>query len=273
VESQANEEDKKISVIMGIYNCADTLPQAIDSILAQTYDNWELIMCDDCSTDNTYEVAEEYRRRYPEKIILLKNEVNSKLSYTLNHCLRYATGEYVARMDGDDISLPQRFERQAAFLAEHPQFQLVGTGMIPFDEHGERSPPFQKETPDKYDLAKGPCFAHATIMTYKRVYDETGGYRVSPMTVRTQDYDLWFRFFYFGFKGYNLQEALYKAREDETAFKRRKWWVYWNAAKIEWHGFRLLKFPFWYYIYSFRKVLRIFVPQKLVYLMRKRRGN
>lgn len=85
---------KKVSIIMGIYNCADTLSQAIDSILNQTYTDWELIMCDDASTDNTYDVAKSYRDKYPEKIVLIKNEVNSKLSFTLNHCLKYASGEY-----------------------------------------------------------------------------------------------------------------------------------------------------------------------------------
>lgn len=80
-------EQPKVSVIMGIYNCESTLPQAVDSILAQTYPNWELVMCDDGSTDGTYAVAERYRIQYPEKIVLLKNEQNRKLSYSLNRCL------------------------------------------------------------------------------------------------------------------------------------------------------------------------------------------
>ena len=94
---------------MGIYNCADTLAAAIDSILAQTYTDWELILCDDGSADRTYEVAEDYRSRYPEKIVLLKNERNMGLNYTLNRCLEQAKGAYIARMDGDDVSLPHRF--------------------------------------------------------------------------------------------------------------------------------------------------------------------
>ena len=65
----------QISIIMGIYNCADTLPQAIDSILAQTYTNWQLILCDDCSTDNTYDIAKSYKEKHPEKIILIRNPI------------------------------------------------------------------------------------------------------------------------------------------------------------------------------------------------------
>ena len=89
----------EISVIMGIYNCASTLPEAIDSIIMQTYTDWELILCDDGSLDDTYAVAEEYRCKYPDKIILIKNDRNMGLNYTLNHCLQYVTGKYIARMD------------------------------------------------------------------------------------------------------------------------------------------------------------------------------
>ena len=103
--------DTKISILMGIYNCADTLSQAIDSLLSQTYPHWKLIMCDDGSTDNTYNIAKQYTKKYPEKIILIKNKKNMGLNFTLNHCLEYADTKYVARMDGDDVSLPQRFEK------------------------------------------------------------------------------------------------------------------------------------------------------------------
>ena len=75
---------------MGIYNCADTLPQAIDSILAQTETDWELILCDDGSSDCTYAVAEEYARRDPERIVLLRNPKNLGLNATLNRCLKAA---------------------------------------------------------------------------------------------------------------------------------------------------------------------------------------
>ena len=93
---------KKVSIIMGIYNCADTLEEAVESILQQTYDDWELIMCDDGSMDSTYEIATRFSRQY-ENIIAFQNEKNMGLNYTLNKCLEKAKGEYIARMDGDDI--------------------------------------------------------------------------------------------------------------------------------------------------------------------------
>ncbi|MEO2261829.1 glycosyltransferase family 2 protein [Dorea sp. YH-dor228] len=87
-----------ISIIMGIYNCAETLPESIESILNQTFTDWELIMCDDGSNDNTYHVAEWYASVYQNKIVLLKNEKNRGLNYTLNKCLEAVKGKYIARM-------------------------------------------------------------------------------------------------------------------------------------------------------------------------------
>lgn len=78
----------KVSVIMGIYNCEQTLKESIESILNQSYQDFELIMCDDGSKDNTYEIAKQYEDKYPQKIILLKNKTNKGLNYTLNKCLK-----------------------------------------------------------------------------------------------------------------------------------------------------------------------------------------
>ena len=104
----------KISVIMAAYNCEKTVGKAIDSILAQTYENWVMIICDDGSTDGTMDVLNRYAGEYPDKFVIIQNETNSKLPYSLNHCLQYVQTELVARMDGDDWSTPDRFEKQVA---------------------------------------------------------------------------------------------------------------------------------------------------------------
>ena len=133
---EGQEKLVRVSIIMGIYNCAATLPEAIDSLLAQTSQGWKLIMCDDASIDDTYAIAESYQMRYPEKIILIRNEKNKGLNYTLNHCLQYVDTEFVARMDGDDLSLSTRFEKEMDFLDKNPQYSIVSTSMIYFDENG-----------------------------------------------------------------------------------------------------------------------------------------
>ena len=104
----------RISVIMGIYNCASTLQEALDSLYTQTFQDFEIILCDDGSSDNTYQVAEENVKTH-KNIVLLRNEANRGLNQTLNKCLMVARGEYIARMDGDDRSLPHRFEEDELF--------------------------------------------------------------------------------------------------------------------------------------------------------------
>jgi len=260
-------DSKKISVIMGIYNCADTLPLAIDSILNQTYTNWELIMCDDCSTDNTYSIAQEYKEKYPEKIILIKNEKNSKLAYSLNHCLEYATGYYVARMDGDDISVPDRFEKQVEYLNNHPEIQLVGTAMQVFNDDNENIRIMKAtEHPDKFSTRYGGTFYHATILTYKEVFDKLGGYTVAERTKRGQDYDLWFRFYAEGFNGDNMKEPLYLVREDMNAVKRRTFKIRWEVFQTTKYGYKLLNFPkSWLVKEFFTVIFKSFTPYKIQY--------
>ncbi len=237
-----------ISIIMAVYNCAPTLRESIDSILNQTYENWEFIICDDCSTDNTLEIVREYEAKYPDKFKVIQNEVNSKLSFSLNHCLKYAQGEFIARMDGDDISLPERFEKQVKYLREHPDVDLVSTLVQRFDKNGLADVINKPEFPDRFTQRRQVAFNHATIMTYKYVYDKCGGYTVSKRTIRAQDYDLWFRFFYHSFKGVNMQEPLYLMREDMNAIKRRTFKVRFNAYRTTVKGFRLLKYPISWYI-------------------------
>ena len=121
--------NKKVSIIMGVYNCAETLSESIDSIIVQTYSNWELIICDDCSTDNTYEVMLKYSSEYPDKIKIIKNKINLTLGPTLNRCLNYATGDYIARHDGDDLYINNKLEKQVLFLEKNKEYDLVGTAM------------------------------------------------------------------------------------------------------------------------------------------------
>lgn len=247
---------------MGIYNCAPTLNEAIDSILAQTYTNWELILCDDCSTDNTYEIAKNYQEKYPEKIILLKNDNNSKLAFTLNHCLEAASGEFVARMDGDDISVPNRFEKQVQFLRNHSDIVLVGTAMQRFSDDGSLGAiAYCEDYPDKdTPYKKGLVFNHATIVAYRSVYNDLGGYAVLPRTVRGQDRDLWYRFLAAGYKGANMNEPLYMVRENEAAISRRSAKVRWNSFKTEIIGYKMLNYSFFRYYKPFIGLFKILIP-------------
>ena len=179
---------KKISVLMGIYNCADTLRQAVSSIQDQTYPDWELILCDDGSSDATYVTAEKLAAE-DSRIILLRNEGNLGLNKTLNNCLKAATGEYVARMDGDDDCLPERFERQLTFLEEHPEYQITSCPMILFDEHGEWGHTSVPERPTPEEVVCGTAITHAAVMMRRACMVAVGGYSEDSRTLRVEDVD------------------------------------------------------------------------------------
>ena len=116
-----------ISVVMPIYNRAEFVGEAIDSVLAQTYGNWELILADDGSTDGSIAIARDYAERFPGKIkcVAHENGANRGISATRNLGFRASVGEYIACLDSDDIWVPRKLEHQVAILAEHPGVGLV----------------------------------------------------------------------------------------------------------------------------------------------------
>ena len=246
----------KISIIMGIYNCAETLSEAIDSILAQTFSDWQLVLCDDGSKDNTYDLAKRYQERLPDKIILLQNEQNMGLNHTLNRCLQYATGEYIARMDGDDISLPTRLEKEALFLDEHPEYAVVSTPMILFDEGGDWGRSYSIEKPLKHDFIKhSPVHCHGSSMIRRAAIMEVGGYTENKRMLRFEDVNLWYKLYAKGYYGYNLGEPLYKMRDDRAAANRRSLGSRINSVYVMYDGFKLFHFPWYLYGYIVRDLI------------------
>ncbi len=260
-----------ISVIMGIYNCEKTLPAAIDSIIDQTYTDWELILCDDGSTDNTYQVAIEYVKK-DSRIKVLKNSKNSGLAYSLNHCLRHTTGEYIARMDADDISSSNRLELQKEFLDKNQDYAVVGSGALLFNGKDVVGTRFPKEKPEKRDLVKGAPFMHPTIMMRKRVYNELAGYLDLPRTRKGQDLDLWYRLYSKGYKGYNIQQPLLKYREGLSDYNRRTLKSALLFMQTMFKGYRDLKIPIIYYPFILKPMISALIPKRVLFLYHKR-GN
>ena len=261
----------RISVLMGIYNCAETLPEAIDSIMAQTYTDWELILCDDGSADDTFAVAESYRQRFPEKIILLKNQRNMGLNYTLNHCLSRASGEFVARMDGDDLCSPDRFEKEIHALETHPEMAVVSTNMTYFDEAGVWGQGRVVLFPEKNDFMGGTPFCHAPCMMRRSAIVAVGGYTDDPKFLRVEDFDLWVKLYAAGFKGMNLAEPLYQMRDDRNAASRRKFRYRINEARVICKAVRLLELPAKNYIRALRPILVGLLPMWLYDRLHKMR--
>lgn len=251
-----------VSVIMGVYNGEKTIKQAIDSIISQSYSDWEMIVCDDCSKDKSCEIAKEYSKN-DNRIKVIVNDTNKGLASSLNQCLKYVHGEYIARMDCDDISVKDRLKKQVQFLDTHPELDICGTYMQSFDERGLHDIIPNKKSPTKYDLPKGAPFYHATIMIRTEALQSLNGYCVARHTERTEDVDLWYRFFAAGFSGENIEQPLYQVRIDEAAKKRRKLRYMLHASYIVWYGCKMLKLPFYYRIYCIKPILSWIMPQTI----------
>ncbi|MDI6559806.1 glycosyltransferase family 2 protein [Bacillus altitudinis] len=265
----------KVSIIMGVYNCQETVDESIESILRQTYENWELIICDDASTDGTYEKVLNYTMRDPDRIRLIQNEHNQRLAASLNRCLTEANGELIARQDGDDISVSTRLEKQVHFLEAHPEYDVVGTAMTVFDESGAKGVRALVSEPDRRVLARGTPFCHGTIMMRASAYKALNGYRSVKTTRRMEDIDLWIRFFAAGRKGFNLQEPLYLVREDEAAFQRRKFRYSMDNAWLVLQACKQLKLSPFDYLFALKPVIRACMSPKIMrfYHQRKLGGS
>ena len=210
-----------ISTLMPVYNCEETIYEAVYCIINQTYTDWELIIYDDASTDGTYKKAQELAEK-DNRIRLFKNDYNLTLAPTLNKCLKKAKGDYIARMDGDDLCAQDRLEKEVIFLENNPQYSLVSCQMELFDDYGVYKTIEYKLTPQKEDFVRASQICHAGCMMRKCVLEELNGYDVSKEKERIEDYDLWVRMYEAGYKAYNLQEVLYSMRDDRNAIKRKK---------------------------------------------------
>ena len=261
----------RISVIIGIYNCAPTLGEALDSMLAQTCQDFKVILCDDGSRDDTIKIAQKYVQRYPDKFILIRNERNMGLNYTLNHCLEYADTEFVARMDGDDISLPTRFEKELRFLDEHPKYAIVSTPMVYFDENGDFRTGRGGYEPTHSQCAIGTPFCHAPCMVRTEAYKAVGGYTVDPKLLRCEDYHLWIKMFAKGYRGYMLSEALYKMRDDRAAKRRRNFKGKIRVMNVQRYAIRSLHLPKWTYIYCLRPIIVGLLPDFIYNYLHRRK--
>ncbi len=202
----------KVSVLMPVYNSEKYLNKAIDSILGQTFENFEFIIIDDCSTDNSLKIIESYTDK---RIKLLKNDVNCGICKTLNKGLLHCTGEYIARMDSDDISSCQRFEKQVKYLDENPHVGVVGSSITIIDENDreQRVSHFSDSVENmRVDMFFACGVAHPSTMIRKDAFDNAGGYDHDFSGV--EDHEMWCRILD-KYQIVSLRETLLKYRVHE----------------------------------------------------------
>jgi glycosyltransferase EpsE len=264
--------EPKISVIMGVYNCADTLPDAIASIQAQAVSDWEFIICDDGSSDETWETAAKLQKQ-DSRIVLLRNDKNLGLNATLNKCLSAARGMYIARMDGDDVCAPDRFEKELALYAEHPEAGVISCSMSFFDDDGVFGKMIYDETPQPKDLLHGSQFCHAGAIMRRDILTALGGYSESKDTRRVEDYDLWVRMYAAGYRGFNTQEILYSMRDDRNAVLRRTFRSRINESKVILRAGKAFGGGVKVWVYAVIPLLKGICPQFVYKIAHKRRLN
>ena len=252
------QNKKTISVIMGVRNGGERFVNAVESIEAQTYADWEFIICDDGSTDDTYEKLLAYAE-HKNKFKIIKNETNVGLAATLNHCIEHCSGEYIARMDDDDFSYPERFEKQVAYLEAHPEIAFVSSSVDIFDGEKIVSQRILLPNPQKKDLVYGSRFIHPATMFRASDLKAVGCYRVCKDTVRGQDYDLFMRLYGAGYLGANITEPLLRYTEDKANFKRRTFKARVGEMKIRVHGFKAMRVMHWAFPFVFKPLVAWFV--------------
>jgi len=208
----------KISVVMTVYNGERFVKEAIDSILSQTFTDFEFIIVDNASADSTCSIISEYKDR---RIKLIKNKDNLGQTKALNIGILSSSGEFIARMDADDISLPERLQIQYNFITKDKSLAVVGAWHKAIDEVGRSirkiampTDPFHIKC---YLISPGAltyyCISHPTVLIRKKVLDEAGLYNEQYLT---QDYELWLRISR-KFKLANVAKVLLKHRVYESS--------------------------------------------------------
>lgn len=193
-----------VSVIMPVYNVEKYIEDSVNSILNQTYHNIEIVIVDDYSSDNTYDILQKMALK-DSRIKLYRNSKNMKIVETLNFAFKHSRGEFICRMDGDDISHDQRIEKKLSYLLDNPDLSLVGCSVLSISEDGKvmkkkRMPSDQKTITKTLKYAI-PVF-HIWLAR-REVYEELNGYRNIPYV---EDYDFLLRMTTIGLKYSNITD-------------------------------------------------------------------
>lgn len=263
----------KISVVMSVYNAEKYLREAVDSILAQTNDDFELILINDKSTDSSGDILRQYAQK-DSRIVILENEENMGLTKSLNRGLAVAQGEYIARMDADDISVPHRFAKQVQFLDEHPDYSFVSSIGRYIDENGnpEQLRLFPETNEEIYAMMpKVDAVMHPGVMFRREDIAKIGNYCEDFRVV--QDYDLWFRGMAAGYKFYNFQEPLVLFRRNDSYNTRKSRAYRMVDYRVRKKGYKINKIPLHKRVYLIVPLALAYIPpkimDKLFYVLKK----
>lgn len=259
-----------ISVLMSVYKAEDSsfLDRALQSVWNdQTCKPYEIILIKDGPlTIELDDVIDKWKDALGASLIILRNDINLGLTKSLNKGLKHASGEFIARMDSDDISHPLRFEIQSSFLSEHPDIDVVGGSLQEFDDNNPclnvRHYPENPEHIKKY-IAKASPLAHPTVMMRRRIFDAGISYDERYRT--SQDLALWYDALAAGYKISNVPDITLYFRLGGDVFKRRSKAKAFNEFKIYMRGiYRLHGFFTYYYIYPLSRLAFRLMPESII---------
>lgn len=252
-----------ISILMSTYNGEKTLSRAINSILNQSYDDFEFIICDDSSNDNTLKILKNFSS-LDKRIIIIHNDFNLGLQTSLNKCLKKSKGEFIARMDDDDFAYKDRLKIELNYLKKNNKLSFVGSNICfySYDRgiYGEQKYPV---SPNKYDLIKACPFSHPTILIKSNVIKSVGGYSEKNIFYRVEDYELWLRLYSKGYRGGNVQSNLLIYKKDRSSISNIKIIDRINLYKLLSYYYKILNINKKYYIFIVFPLIKILFPSKL----------
>lgn len=225
-----------VSVIIPTFNVEKYIEECIESILKQSYENIEVIICDDCSTDRTWEILKQYSAN--NKVHLYRNDINMSQAYTRNKCISYSKGDYILLQDSDDIADSDRIKKLLEAFEDGIDF--VGSACFCFNEIDGTFETWSGKCtyPQKKDLLFRIPFVHASILFKRECLEAVNGYRQSKHTKRGEDYDLILRLYANGFRGKNITEELYGYRVGKKAILRRDLKSRIDECYIRYEGFK-----------------------------------
>jgi len=260
----------KVSILMSTYNDGPELIDSIRSLFCQSFKDFEIILIDDCSNDKTRSILRELSIEDP-RLHVSFNSQNLGFSACLNIGIRLCNGQYIARMDGDDISLPNRISTEVAFLDSRPEFAFCGSSYFLFDENGVWGFSKMKSTVTKKDVFYGSSFCHPSVMIRKDALLAVGSYTVfSRKTRMAEDYDLWCKFYYHGFLGANISLPLLKYRENLGSYKKRKFKYQLNYLKLKRKWRRLFRYSPFVNLSLTKDLLVGLLPRSIYYNLHRR---
>lgn len=213
-----------ISVILPVYNCEKFVSEAVQSVLNQTFTDFELLIIDDCSTDATVSIIQSFS---DDRINLICKEKNSGYTDSLNYAISIAKGKYIARMDGDDVCLPTRFQKQIEAMNANEEVILCGTAIQIIDSDKILKHPINHDD-IKVKLCFSNAFFHPTVMFRKDVF---ANLHYNKEFEPAEDYDLWTQLVFKG-KVMNIDEVLLKYRVHQNQISNYKNEIQINAMTI-----------------------------------------